>query len=179
MSLSLRDQLLQAGLIDPKKAKQAGKVHHQRKVEQAKRPANAVDPQAEAARAAAQAKAARDAELNRQLVEKQQQQARRAEIRQLVEQHRVARVESDELYNFVDGKKIRRLPVDKAQREKLVAGTLGIVRNKGRYEIVPADVAQRIRERDAHALVSLNTAPPPVDENDPYKDYVVPDDLTW
>ena len=181
MSLSLRDQLLQAGLIDPKKAKQAARAQHQKKVDRAKRPdAQQADAQAEAARRAAEAKAARDAELNRQLVEKQQQQARRAEVRQLVEQHRVKRLtDSEELYNFVDGKKIRRIPVDKQQRQKLVDGALGIVRCQGRYELVPADIAERIGERDAHALVSLSKAPPPPDDNDPYKDYVVPDDLTW
>lgn len=179
MSLSLRDQLLQAGLIDPNKAKQARKEDHHRRREQAKAPVKTPDPRVLAEQRAAEAKAARDAELNRQLLDKQEQKARRAQIKQLVEQHRVPRVESEELYHFVDGKKIRRIPADRAMREKLVAGTLGIVRSDGRYEIVPAAIAERIRERDAHALVSLGSQATAPDENDPYKDFVVPDDLTW
>ncbi|MGQ0699740.1 MAG: DUF2058 domain-containing protein [Panacagrimonas sp.] len=178
MSLSLRDQLLQAGLIDPNKAKQAKKEHHEKRREQAKAPA-APDPRVLAQQRAAEAKAARDAELNRALLEKQDQKARRAQIKQLVEQHRVPKVDSEELYNFIDGKKIRRIPADRAMRDKLIAGVLGIVRSEGRYEIVPAAIAERIAERDPHALVSLGTEAPKPDENDPYKDFVVPDDLTW
>ena len=180
MGLSLREQLLQAGLIDANKAKQANKSQHHQRREQAKKPVDAPDPKQLAQQQAAAAKAARDLELNRQLQEKQDQKSRRAQVRQLVEQHRVERkVESEELYNFVDGKKVRRIPVDKTLRERLIAGQLAIVRHDGRYEIVPAEIGERIRERDAHALVSLQASKPEVDENDPYKDFVVPDDLTW
>ncbi|MGQ0618838.1 MAG: DUF2058 domain-containing protein [Panacagrimonas sp.] len=180
MSLSLRDQLLQAGLLNLNKAKQAGKEQHQQRREQAKRPPSAPDPRALAEQRAAEAKAARDLELNRALQEKQEQKARRAQIKQLVEQHRVAKpADGEELYNFIDGRKIRRIPVDRPMREKLVSGQLAIVRSEGRYEIVPSDTADRVRERDPHAVVSHNTAKPAVDENDPYKDHVVPDDLMW
>lgn len=180
MSLSLRDQLLQAGLLDPKKAKQAGKEQHQQRREQTKRPPEAIDPKVLAQRQAAEAKAARDLELNRQLQEKAEQKARRAQIKQLVEQNRVARpADAEELYNFVDGKKIRRLAVDRPLRDKLVGGQLAIVRCEGRYELVPAETALRVRERDPHALVSLNDTPQAADENDPYKDHIVPDDLMW
>lgn len=179
MSLSLRDQLLQAGLIDPKKAKQAARAQHQQRQQQARRPEGEPDPREQAAARAAAEKAQRDAELNRQRQDKQQQVARRAEIRQLVEQHRVPRVDSEQLYNFVDGRKVRRIPVDAAQRQQLVAGRLGIVRHQGRYELVPAAIAERIGSRDPHVLVSLAGTEAAPDENDPYKDFVVPDDLTW
>lgn len=181
MSLSLRDQLLAAGLIDPKKAKQAGKEQHHQRREQAKRPPAAPDPRVVAEQKAREAKLARDAELNRQQQDRQEQKARRAAVKQLVEQHRVPKVvDSEELYNFLDGTRIRRIPVDRPLREKLVKGQLVIVRCDGRYEIVPADIGQRIGERDPHALVrqqaQTKSEPAP---DDPYKDYVVPDDLMW
>jgi uncharacterized protein YaiL (DUF2058 family) len=44
---------------------------------------------------------------------------------------------------------------------------------------VPAAIAEKIRERDERAVVKLNQSETPVDENDPYKDFVVPDDLKW
>jgi hypothetical protein len=94
----------------------------------------------------------------------------------------VPRPESDDYYNFVDGGKIHRLAVTPELRARIVAGTLAIVRSDGRYDLVPAEALERIRERDASAIVSI-----PVDEpasgapaeDDPYKDFVVPDDLTW
>jgi len=45
--------------------------------------------------------------------------------------------------------------------------------------MVPAEVAARIRERDEKAVIPYQEGQEEVDENDPYKDYVVPDDLTW
>lgn len=184
MSLSLRDQLLQAGLINEKQAKAANKQQHHQRRDQARNPAAAaVDPQKLAAQKAAEAKAARDAELNRIQREKAEQKARRAQVKQLVEQNRLPKVESDLLYNFVDGKdgkRIRRLPVTPQQRDQLIAGTIAIVRCDGRYELVPAAVAERIKERDPHAVIPpRNDEPAQVDENDPYKDFVVPDDLMW
>ena len=66
------------------------------------------------------------------------------------------RVESDDYYNFVDGAKIRRIAVDADQRRRILNGDLIIVRCEGRYNLVPADAAARIRERDERAVL-----PPP------------------
>lgn len=179
MSLSLRDQLLQAGLISKKQAQDAGRHQHQHKVQKARQP-SAPDERELAAQRAAEEKRARDQELARIEHEKQEQKARKAQVRQLVTQHRIARVsDSEQLYNFVDGKKIRRIPVSPEQRSQLIAGKLAIVRSEGRYELVSADIGERIRERDTHALVHLASEPAAPAEDDPYKDYVVPDDLTW
>jgi uncharacterized protein YaiL (DUF2058 family) len=186
MSLSLRDQLLQAGLINEKQAKAAATPHHQRRDRPAKNPAP-VNPQKLAAELAVQkaaaAKAARDAELNKIQRDKAEAKARRAQVKQLIEQNKLPKVESDLLYNFIDGKegkRIRRIPVTPAVRDQLSAGSLAIVRCDGRYEVVPAAIAERIKERDPHAVIPQRTAEPAkVDENDPYKDFVVPDDLMW
>ena len=90
-------------------------------------------------------------------------------------------MEGEDYYNFVDGKKIRRIPVNPALRARFGKGEIAIVRADGRYHIVPAAIAERIRERDPHSVVARPDASEakPVDENDPYKDFVVPDDLMW
>ena len=180
MSLSLRDQLFAAGLINEKQAKQAGKHQGQQRREQAKNPAAAA---AEKQRIAAHqaAKAARDAELNRIAQDKLKQKEMRAQIKQLVEQNRLPMPEGEDYYNFIDGKKIRRIPVNPALRARFGKGEIAIVRSDGRYHIVPAAIAERVRERDPHSVVARPDAgeAKPVDENDPYKDFVVPDDLMW
>jgi hypothetical protein len=99
-----------------------------------------------------------------------------------VEQLRVPRAESDDYYNFVDDGKIHRLAVTPDLRARIVAGTLAIVRSDGHYDLVPSEALDRIRERDATAVLALPAAGPAVGEpaaDDPYKDFVVPDDLTW
>jgi uncharacterized protein YaiL (DUF2058 family) len=185
MSMSLRDQLLQAGLISKKQAEQAAKQPlHQRKDRAAKRPPSPSDELKLAAQKAAQKareeKIAQDQLRNRQQQEKAERKARHAQIKQLVEQNRLPKVDGDDCYNFIDGTKIRRIPVSPDTRAKLGQGQVRIVRCEGRYEVVPAQIAERIRERDERAVipqVTAATATP--DENDPYKNYIVPDDLIW
>lgn len=177
MSSTLRDQLIKAGLATEKQAKKVSHDQRQRGVGQHQPAPNAQQKQeAERARAA---KAARDEELNRQQKLKAERKALIAQIRQIVEQHRLPKVESDDKFNFVDERRVRFVLVDAALRERLNHGEVSIVRYGRSYEIVPADIASRIRERDARSVVSLDAAPTAVDENDPYKDFAVPDDLTW
>ncbi len=189
MSMSLREQLLEAGLISKKQAEQAAKQpHHQRQDRAPKKPANPSEEKRRAAQLAAQQaaqkareeKIAQDLQRNRQQQEKAERKARHAQIKQLVEQNRLPKVDSDDCYNFVDGSKIRRLPVSPETRARLVQGELRIARCEGRYEVVPAPIAERIRERDERAVIpQVTAAPAQPDENDPYKNYVVPDDLIW
>jgi uncharacterized protein YaiL (DUF2058 family) len=182
MSMSLRDQLLAAGLGTKKQAKEAT---------QAKRPPSRhqppppLSPQQIAANKELAAKNARDKELNRRQQEKAAAKARRAEIKQLIEQHRVPPVESDEYFNFTDGTRLARLPVTPSLREQIIQGSLLIVRYEGHYALVPREAAARIRERDEHSVVASSpesaaaTPAKSAAEDDPYKDFVVPDDLVW
>ncbi|MNM88848.1 hypothetical protein D3C81_1010710 [compost metagenome] len=65
-------------------------------------------------------------------------------------------------------------------RDKLSRGTLAIVRLEGKYELIPREAALKVQEREPQRIILLNIASEvPDDEDDPYKDYVVPDDLMW
>lgn len=186
MSLSLREQLLQAGLVSSKQAKQAEQQKRQQTRQQQKtqprpQPAAPTAPQ-RAQQQAQAAKIARDQELNRQRQEQRERQAKLAEIRQIVEQNRIPRIESDDYFNFVHKNKIHRIAVDAALRERITHGQVIIVRYGKFYAPVLPEIAQRVRERDADSVVDLNaqlsSASEPA-EDDPYKDFVVPDDLKW
>jgi len=181
MSLSLREQLLKAGLVTEKQAQQAERQQNQQqfRAPRDKKRQQGPTPQQLAAQKAHAEKAARDAELNRKKQDKADRKARFAQVKQLVEQHQIARVESEDFYNFVDNGKIKRVPVNASLRERLVAGELAIVRNEGRYAFVPAATAADIRERVERAVIHHNQVSAAIDPNDPYKDYVVPDDLVW
>lgn len=178
MGLSLRDQLVQAGLVSEKQAKAAAKEQHHHKRAQAARPRESVDPEREKARRAEAEKRERDLAANRQLVEKVDEKARRAQIRQLVERHKLPKIDGHDYYNFIAGKKVKRIAVDAARRAQLVSGAVFIVNCDGNFEMVPAATAERIRERDARTLIPHAPAPAAA-ADDPYKDHVVPDDLIW
>ena len=182
MSLSLRDQLLKAGLVTEQQAQRAEREQRQHdfKAPRGKRkpPPGPSLAQAAAQRAAAE-KAAKDAEANRRQQEKLERRAKYAEIKQLVAAHQIPRVETEDFYNFTDGTNIKRVPVNPALREQLVAGSLAIVRCEGRYAFVPAAIGEQISARVERALIHHNKPKPPAADDDPYKDYVVPDDLVW
>lgn len=179
MSLSLRDQLLKAGLVNEKQAKQAErkKRKQQRMVQRGQAEADLTTQQA-AAQALAE-KAQKDQELNRQQQEKAERKALAAQIRQLIESCRLPKLDTDDYYNFVDQKKIKRIAVNDLVRNKLSSGSLAIASYGGSYEIIPRDAALKIQERDARRIILLNTQSAEPDEDDPYAAYQVPDDLMW
>lgn len=182
MSLSLRDQLLKAGLVTEQQVQRAERDQRQQhfKAPRGKKTRPPVPSPAQlAAQKAAAEKLARDAESNRRKQEKLERRAKFAEIKQLVAAHQVPRVESGDFYNFQDGTKISRIEVTPDLRASLVGGKLAIVRCEGRYAFVPAEVGEQIGARVARALLHLNKPQARPADDDPYKDYAVPDDLMW
>ncbi len=182
MSMSLRDQLLKAGLVNEKQAKQAGKQKQKQQRLEHKGQVAVDDSQRQAALQAQNEKLAKDQALNREQQEKIAQKARAAQIKQLIESTRLPKLTSDDYYNFVDEKKVKRIAVNALMRSKLSSGSLAVVRHGGGYEVVSRDVALKIQERDARRVVLLNeatAAASAVDEDDPYAAYQVPDDLMW
>ncbi|WP_039913459.1 DUF2058 domain-containing protein [Cellvibrio mixtus] len=179
---SLQDQLLKAGLIDAKKAKQANK--EKRKETNVARRSNeeVVDEIKQSAEQARQEKAERDRELNRLRDQELQQKAIAAQIKQLIENHRQSKGagEGDVEYNFTDGKLIKKIRVSKLVQEQIVRGVLAVVKLGEGYEVVPRIVADKIAQRDEKFVIVANTkTQQQTEEDDPYKDYVIPDDLMW
>ncbi|PAV46819.1 nucleoprotein/polynucleotide-associated enzyme [Pseudomonas sp. HAR-UPW-AIA-41] len=179
MSLSLRDQLMKAGLVSEKQAKQAGKQKQKQQRLEKKGQVEVDDAIRQAALQAQAEKAARDQALNEQQKEKAEQKARAAQIKQLIESSRLPKLQSDDYYNFVDEKKIKRIAVNAMLRDKLSRGSLAIVRHGGGYEMIPREAALRIQERDPRRVILLNTPTEAPDADDPYAAYQVPDDLMW
>ena len=182
MAGSLQDQLLKAGVANKKQAK---KAQQEKRAAQGKKGAQKGQPAAESNEAAlaaqrAQAeKAERDRQLNLERKAEAERKAIAAQIRQLIDQNRVAREDAEEPYHFTDAGKLRSLRVTSVQRDQLARGRLEIVRDGDRYELVPAEVADKIRARDASCVIARNRDESKPDQDDPYAAYQVPDDLMW
>jgi uncharacterized protein len=182
MSMSLRDQLLQAGLVNEKQARDAERQQQQQlqgRQRLPKQQRGLASEQELAVRKAQQAKAARDQQLNRQQQDKAERKARLAQVRQLIEQNRLPKPDCEQFYNFVDGNKIRRIAADAAMRERLGRGEIAIVRYDAGYEWVTAATAVRIRERDQRAVVADGCAADSTHTDEAYQAFAVPDDLMW
>lgn len=182
MAGSLKDQLLKAGIASRKQAKEAELEQRRKRKQGQKGPAKEDLERAAAIEAARLDKLEKDRQLNERRRQEQAERALRAEIRQLAEQHAIQPPrEADLRYNFVWKNRVRSLWVDAPLRTQLVAGTLALVALDEEFVLVPAAVAERVRQRDPGAVVQADREPSETTDagDDPYADFPVPDDLHW
>lgn len=178
---SLQDQLRSAGLVTDKQLKKAQKGIHRQ--EMRVKAGIEVD---EAKLAAEQAIATKQVEGRAHNEARQKEvlaKELQAQIKQLV-QRNSQREKGDVEYNFTDGKKIKKLYVSELNKTQLNKGFLAIVKLDDNYDLVPEKVAQRISDRipetkDEVVLYLHDRTNDVVDEDDPYKDFQIPDDLEW
>ncbi len=180
MANALQDQLLKAGLVNDKQIKKAQKEQRKESRQGARQKGGAAEDR-QGVRQQATEKVERDRELNRLRIEASEQKAIAAQVKQLVEAHRVPAGDGEVPYKFADEGKVKTLDVTESIRQQIVRGRLAIVRSDGRYELVPSDVAEKIRVRSATHLILWNQAPTTAADSadDEYAAYVVPDDLIW
>ena len=79
------------------------------------------------------------------------------------------------------GKLIKKIRVSPIVQQQIIRGQLTVVKLGEGYELVPRIVSEKIALRDEKAIIVSNKKSI-VEENDedyPYKDYVIPDDLMW
>ena len=179
MANSLLDQLQKTGLVDSKKARQVAK--DKRKQDKVKRNSKQpeVDPHQLQLKQAKAEKTEKDRLLNLARDEKSQRKAIAAQIKQLIVMNTIAAT-GEQPFNFADGKHIKRIYVDEEQTGRLSRGVLAIVKLGDKYNMVPTPVAERIAERDPERIIfKADKDESMIDEDDPYADYKIPDDLNW
>ncbi|MBW3550008.1 MAG: DUF2058 domain-containing protein [Proteobacteria bacterium] len=177
----LQEQLLKAGLVKKSQAAELAR-------EQARQRKGKAPPPAPAEQVDAQQLQAQRAERDRAISAERNAQARlheqRAQVRQLVETHKVRR-EGEISYRFPDQGSIRSVLVTESLRRQLAAGALVIARHGDGYELLPRAAADKVHARDATVIVldhgrTADTAAPDEGEDDEfYKQFQVPDDLIW
>ena len=177
----LQEQLLKAGLV--KKDKVAKVVREQAKQRQGKAPVAPAEEKVDTRQLQAE-RAERDRALAAERNAEAKAKEIRAQVRQIVDAVKVKR-DGDVPYRFNDGERITSLLVSDAKRAQLAAGTLAIVRHGDSFELIPRVAADKIHAR-APDLIALDHGrkegdplPPDDEDDDFYKQFVVPDDLVW
>lgn len=181
MGNSLRDQLLKSGLVDEKKLKQAKADAHQKKKQQVKGKPEVDPAQVQAQRAAAE-KIERDRQLDKARQDAAQRKAMAAQINEIITAHRLPQGEDDTPYYFTLDNKVKRVLVSPTVRAQIGDGRCAVVKIAGAYAVVPAEAAEKIRQRDPSRVVVIQDANPKAastEGDDPYKDFPIPDDLMW
>ncbi|MDG9955534.1 MULTISPECIES: DUF2058 domain-containing protein [Citrobacter] len=176
--LTLQEQMLKAGLVSSKKMAKVQRTAKKSRV------------QAREAREAVEENKKAQVERDKLLSEQQKQAALfkeyKAQIKQLIEMNKITISRGDIGYNFTDNNLIKKVYVDKVTQSQLIKGRLAIARltaessSESEYAIIPAVVADKIAQRDASYIVlNCELSQEAKDEDDPYADFVIPDDLMW
>ncbi|TAN67096.1 MAG: DUF2058 domain-containing protein [Methylobacter sp.] len=178
--LSLQEQLLKSGLVSAVKAKSVKSDKRKQTQQQRKNKVEVVDEAKELAQKAQAEKVEKDRELNQLRQQQEEQKQLAAQIKQIIELNRLPRDAEGQAYNFTDNNKVKRLYVSETMRDQIAEGRLAIVKLGTNYEVVAADTAIKIQQRDAASVIVFNERNKIADVvDDPYAAYQVPDDLIW
>lgn len=170
--LTLQEQMLKAGLVNEKKLQKAKKGSKKSRV------------QAREVKAAVEENKRQQQERDKKLSSQQKEQRLtnevRAQIKQLIEMNKLDLGDGDIKYNFTDGTLVKSFYVDSLIRKQLISGILAIARYEESYVIIPSVVANKIAQRDEQVIIEQKEPESAeIAEDDPYADFVVPDDLMW
>lgn len=184
MSLSLRDQLVQAGLATKAQAQKAKQSKADRK-QGKRRKASAARSDSLSAEDAAKREA--DRARNAALEAKRQARAANKALDQMIAAHRIDidQAKADQQFHFTIHGRFRPVYVTAEQRKQLASGKLGIVVHRERTHLVPASAARKMHDKAPNQVWHVDlvegeqtseTANDPAYADDKYK---VPDDLVW
>jgi uncharacterized protein len=181
MGNSLLEQLKKTGLVDKNKAQQVKHGQYKNKKKKTKKgSAGHLDEAKLLAQKAQTEKVERDRQINQQQQEDAERKAVAAQIIQLIETNRLEDSDGDIAYNFTDANVVKRIFVSEQVYKHLMSGRLSIAKLGKGYELVPMPVAEKIKQRDAQCIINNDhSVEPDADDDDPYADYKIPDDLIW
>ncbi|WP_293267789.1 DUF2058 domain-containing protein [Neptunomonas sp.] len=176
MAISLQDQLLKAGLANKQQAKKA-KAQKKKASKQDLATSSAETQQA--LDKERKEKLERDKALNKRREEEKAKKALESEARQLIEHHKITISDKAEIgYRFVDGTLIKNIYVTPDLHNQLARMQILICKLDEKYYLVPSDIADRVEARQPTWVIRLKPEEQP-EQDDPYADYAIPDDLMW
>ncbi len=181
---SLQDQLLKAGLTTKQKARQANSDKRKKSKQKRSGVAVEVSLQEKVKQDLAKAQAEKQAKDNALNEQKKQQLAAKEQhqrILQILQHHQLKRIDGETVYNYTFGSKIKKLFVDAVTHKALVNGRLALCGLDEVTYVVTSETAVKLAELEPSIILVQNekvsTAEP--DEDDPYADFQIPDDMMW
>lgn len=177
---SLQDQLLKAGLVNKQKAKEAKTSKRKKAKAVRKGQAEKDDSLQQQIKAQQAEKQAKDQQLNQERQSQLDAKAELAKVKQMIQQLQLKEYQGEKEYNFSLDGTIKTLMLNEINHNALVKGRIAICRFEDQIALLPASAADKIAAVDAAYVVLQNdNQPTEVDEEDPYADFQIPDDLMW
>lgn len=178
---SLQDQLMKSGLINKQKAKQA-QTDKRRKAKQKKKKGTvevtdvqlAIDAKKEQQRL-------QDLEKNKQTQADLDARSAHGKLIQMIAQHCEKNYQGEIDYHFTYDNKVKRIAINDDIQKSLINGRLAICVLNEEFYLINKEATEKLAEIDASVLVALHEKVDvqALDEDDPYAEFAVPDDLIW
>ncbi|WP_019614155.1 DUF2058 domain-containing protein [Psychromonas ossibalaenae] len=178
---SLQDQLMKSGLINKQKAKQA-QTEKRRKAKQKKKKGSVevsdvqikINEQKELQKK-------QDLEKNQQTQAELDARSAHGKLIQMIAQHCEKNYQGEVDYHFTYDNKVKRIAVNEQTQQGLIKGLLAICVLNEEFYLINKEAAAKLAEIDPSVLVALHEKVEisEVEEDDPYAEFAVPDDLIW
>jgi len=178
---SLQDQLMKSGLINKQKAKQA-QTDKRRKAKQKKKKGTveisdvqvAINEQTEQQKN-------QDLEKNRAMQVELDARSAHGKLIQMIAQHCEKNYQGEIDYHFTYAQKVKRIAINDETQRNLIAGRLAICVLNDDFYLINKEAAAKLTEIDESVLVALHEKVDinAIDEDDPYAEFAIPDDLIW
>ena len=181
---SLQEQLLKAGLTTKQKARQANtdkRKKNKQKRSGAKVETSLQEQVKQDLAKAKQEKVNKDQALNdekkKQLAEKELHHR----ILQILKSHQIQAEQGEAVYNYSFNGVIKKLELDNKTHQSLVDGRLALCGLDETTYIVTRETAEKVASLAPEVLLVKNdrVEDDTPDEDDPYAQYQIPDDLMW
>ena len=181
---SLQDQLLKAGLTTKQKSRQANSDSRKKNKQARSGVKHEVSLQDKVKHDLEKSKkeklekdAALNAEKNKQLAQKETH----LRVLQILKHHQLKNINGETEYNYTFGKTVKKLFVDAITLRALGNGLLAICGIDEITYVVTAETAEKVASLDSSVVLVQNdkVVSDDVDENDPYAEFQIPDDLMW
>ena len=186
MGNSLRDELLKVGLVSeerPEKPRRARRGKKRPAKKRERTPAQVPEDQSTAAarhvlreNQRRTARFVRDTTLGGASVAESAKKALRRKIEALIQDERRNHDKAEIPYNFIKGKRVKRVYVTEPQRGELTDGKLVIAALDGNHHLLTPEAGQRLLALAPQTVLcsGAEADPDTVDDEHP-----VPDDITW
>ena len=178
---SLQDQLMKSGLINKQKAKQA-QTEKRRKAKQKKKKGSVeiteaqreIDLQKELQKQ-------QDLEKNQAIQAALDERAAHGKLIQMIAQHCEKDYQGEIDYHFTYDNKVKRIAINDSTQQRLVNGSLAICVLNEEFYLINKEATEKLAEIDSSVLVALHEKVDvdSIDEDDPYAEFAIPDDLIW
>jgi len=177
---SLQEQLLKAGLANKQSAKQIRSEKRKKNKAVRKNQEQQDTSLQQQIDAQKLQQSQQDLAKNQTIKADLDQRSQLGKVKQMIEQLHIKDYSGELEYNYVHHTKVKKLYLDEINHNALVKGRLSICTLDEQTYLLPSQAAEKLAQVDpSYVLLMNDNQAAEVDEDDPYADFQIPDDLMW